>query len=336
MLNMKYIALLLLSLSVVSCNTSSGIEPMPEDSDEPGWHEGTLEHDGLKRLFRFYIPEDLPRDASVVFLLHGGTQSMDAIFRPNSGGTNEWPVLAEEEKFLMVVPNGINVDTGSPDGDDQNWNDCRSSASEDFSLSEADDVGFITELTRWADSRFDINASAVYATGSSNGGQMAYRLAIEQPEYFAAIAVFIGNLPEDTLCENPSSRMPVLMVNGTDDPIIPFDGGSTERGDYLSAPNTRDVWANANEVNEEQRQEQELPNINPDDGTSIICEDDPERNSSNDLILRFCRVEGGGHVMPSINHSIPRFVERRIGPQNRDIEGARFAWQFLSKHKNKH
>ena len=332
---MKYIPLLLLSLLLASC-TSSGIDPLPGDSDEPGWHEKTIEHDGLERVFRFYIPEELPPDASVVFLLHGGTQNMDAIFRPNAGGTNKWPELAEEEKFLLVVPNGINAETGSPDGDDQNWNDCRSSASVDIALSEADDVGFITELTNWAESRFEIDASAMYATGSSNGGQMAYRLAIERPEHFAAIAVFIGNLPENTLCKNPSSRMPVLMVNGTEDPIIPFDGGSTDRGDYLSAPDTREVWANANEVNEEQRLVAELPDIDPDDGSSIICEDDPDPGNSDELILRFCRVRGGGHVMPSINHSIPRFVERRIGPQNRDIEGARFAWEFLSNHKNRH
>jgi len=258
---------------------------------------------------------------------------MDAIFRPNAGGINEWPELAEEKNFLLVVPNGINVETGSPDGDNQNWNDCRSEASEDFSLSEADDVGFITELTHWVDSRFKIDTSAMYATGSSNGGQIAYRLAIERPEYFAAIATFIGNLPEDSLCENPSSRMPVLMVNGTNDPIVPFDGGITVRGTYLSAPATRDLWANANDVDKDQRMETELPDKDLGDESTIICEDDPDPDSSDNIFVRFCRVEGGGHIMPSINHSIPRFVERRIGPQNRDIEGARFAWEFLSKHK---
>lgn len=123
---MKYIVLILLSLLLLSCGTSSGIKPMPKYSDEPGWHEGTLERNGLKRLPRFYIPEELSTDASVAFLLHGETQSMEAIFRPNAGGTNEWPDLAEEEKFLLIVPNGINVETGSPDGNDENWNDCRS------------------------------------------------------------------------------------------------------------------------------------------------------------------------------------------------------------------
>ena len=329
---MKYLQqiLVLLALGLGSC--SSGIDPKPVDSNEPGWHEGTLEHDGLERLFRFYIPEDLPPNAPVVVLIHGGTQSMDAIFRPNAGGTNEWPVLAEEEQFLLIVPNGINVENGSPEGDNQNWNDCRTAASSPVSQSGTDDVGFITELTYWAESRFGVDSGRMYAIGSSNGGQMAFRLAIERPDRFAAIAASIANLPEpeDSVCQTPSAPIPVLMINGTADPLIPFEGGSTDRGTYLSAPATRGIWAHANSVDIDQRTETELPDRDPSDGSLIICEDDPDPEDPNRLIIRFCRMEGGGHVMPSINHEIPKFVERFLGPQNRDIEGARFAWEFLS------
>jgi len=321
-------------LILTSCSFSSGINPLPEDSDEPGWHEGTLEHDGLQRVFRFYIPEELPPNAPVVVLLHGGTQSMDAIFRPNAGGTQEWPNVAEEEKFLLVVPNGTNIDTGSAEGDEQIWNDCRPPAEHPVTQSDADDAGFITQLTHWAESRFQSDPYRLYATGSSNGGGMAYRLAIEHADRFAAVAVFIANLFEDTICDDPSGPIPVLMVNGTADPIALFAGGSTERGTYLSAPTTRDMWAEVNNVNPSERVETSLPDRDPDDDSFIICEDDPVPDDSSKTILRFCRVEGGGHIMPSIKHEIPRFIERRIGPQNRDIEGARFAWEFLSEHKN--
>lgn len=261
---------------------------------------------------------------------------MDAIFRPNAGGTNEWPVLAEEEQFLLIVPNGMHVETGSPEGDNQNWNDCRTAASAPVSQSNADDVGFITELTYWAESRFESNPSRVYATGSTNGGQMAYRLAIERPDRFAAIAAFIANLPEpvDSVCKTPTTPMPVLIVNGTADAIIPFKGGSTDRGNYLSAPATRDIWADVNNIDIDQRTETELPDRDPDDGSFITCEDDPDPEGRNGSIIRFCRMEGGGHVMPSIDHEIPGFVQRFFGPQNRDIEGARFAWEFLSGYGN--
>ena len=259
---------------------------------------------------------------------------MDAIFRPNAGGTNEWPILAEEEQFLLIVPNGINVDTGSPKGHNQNWNDCRTAASSPVSQSGADDVGLITELTCWAESRFGVDSGRISATGLSNGGQMAYRLAIERPDRLAAIAASIANLPEpkDSVCQTPSAPIPVLMINGTADPLFPFEGGSTDRGTYLSALATRDIWADANILDVDKRTETELRDRDPNDGSLLICEDDPDPEDPNRLIIRFCRMEGGGHVIPSINHEIPRFVERFLGPQNRDIEGARFAWEFLNNH----
>ena len=54
---MKYLQQILFLLALGPGSCSLDIDPMAEDSDEPEWHEGTLEHDGLERLFRFYIPE---------------------------------------------------------------------------------------------------------------------------------------------------------------------------------------------------------------------------------------------------------------------------------------
>ncbi|MFO8233496.1 MAG: PHB depolymerase family esterase [Longimonas sp.] len=318
-----------IALILSGCGGSSGIDPLPEDSDEPGWHEGRLQHDGLERAFRFYLPEDLPQDAPTVVLLHGGTQSMDAIFRSRAGGTNEWPAIAEEEKFMLLVPNGTNPDTGSPTGNNQFWNDCRAPGTIAGSpQSTADDVGFIMELKEWAAFRFASDSNRFYVTGASNGGQMAYRLALEQPNQIAGIAAFIANLPVESECDAPSAPVPVFMANGTEDPIIPFDGGDEAgRGPFLSAPATRSQWAQANNADTTQRTETELPDRDPDDGNVVICEDDPAGDAG--APVRFCRIEGGGHAMPSIEHRIPRLVDRRIGPQNRDVEGARLAWEFL-------
>lgn len=66
-----YSSLLLSSLMLVTCSVPTGIDHMPEDIDEPGWHEGTLEQDGLERLFRFYIPDKLLSEAPVDFNFTG-------------------------------------------------------------------------------------------------------------------------------------------------------------------------------------------------------------------------------------------------------------------------
>lgn len=320
--------MLALAFTVSACSASSGIDPLPENSDEPGWHEGTLQHDGGERVYRFYLPENLPDNAPTVVLLHGGTQSMDAIFRSNAGGTNAWPTLAEAMKFLLVVPNGTNPKTESPTGDDQFWNDCRAPGSVEGPQSTADDVGFVMELESWAASRFSTDPDRFYVSGVSNGGQMAYRLAIERPDRIAGVAAFIASLPIQSECSRPSSPVPVFIANGTEDPITPFEGGDADgRGPYLSAPDTRRQWARANKADTTRRTETVLPDRNPDDGSVVICEDDPA--GEHGAPVRFCRIEGGGHTMPSIEHGLPRWVRRIIGPQNRDVEGARLAWEFL-------
>jgi poly(3-hydroxybutyrate) depolymerase len=46
----------------------------------------------------------------------------------------------------------------------------------------------------------------------------------------------------------------------------------------------------------------------------------------------FYTVSGGGHTIPSIRHILNPAVKWIVGPQNRDIEGAGEAWNFLSRH----
>ncbi|MFB6286120.1 MAG: PHB depolymerase family esterase [Candidatus Bipolaricaulia bacterium] len=294
-------------------------------SNAPGWHEGTLAHDGLERRFRFYVPSNLARDAPTVVLLHGGTQSMDKLFERGAGGTQEWPEIAEEEGFPLLVPNGTNTRTGAPTGDRQRWNDCRSLANE----TRVDDVGFVIALADWAVDRFHLASEKLAVTGASNGGMMAYRLAIERPDRIAAIAAFIANLPQDGECPDPSEPVPVFIANGTADPLMPYAGGTIAngRGQVHSAEKTRDMWIDANDADPSRRTVQVLPNRDPNDGSRIVCEDYPEPETGS--AVRFCRVAGGGHTMPSREHRLPRGAERVVGPQNHDMEGARLAWAFL-------
>ncbi len=61
--------------------------------------------------------------------------------------------------------------------------------------------------------------------GISNGGYMVYRMACERPELFAAFATLSATVPSTYLnsCK-PSRAIPVLMMNGTADMIVPFYG----------------------------------------------------------------------------------------------------------------
>ena len=320
---------LVLAVALAGCSSpSSGIVPLPEESNEPGWHEGRISHGGQERLFRFYVPGRLVGGSMPVLLLHGGTQGMDELFRPNAGGTQEWPEVAEDSGFLLLVPNGTNVETGDPSGDNQRWNDCRSPSAGGVTGSTADDVGFLVALADWAGRRFPVS-DRVLVAGASNGGMMAYRLATERPERVAGVAAFVANLPEGGECPDPSQPVPVLIVNGTADPITPYAGGEAgDRGEVRSAGATRDVWLAANRADVERRTVETLPDVDPDDESVVVCERYPASGSGAEV--QFCSVEGGGHTIPSVDHRLPGWLVRIFGQQNHDVEGARLAWSFLT------
>ncbi|MGE5235150.1 MAG: alpha/beta hydrolase family esterase [Acidobacteriota bacterium] len=298
-----------------------------------GWHDDqTLVHDGTTRYFRFYVPAGLPDRPPVVFLFHGGTQSMRKIFRTAAGGTQTWQELADEERFLLIVPNGTNAGTGDARGDDQNWNDCR--AEPGGRDSRADDVGFSTALIDWADREIGIDRGRVYATGASNGGGMTYRLAIAAPERFAAVAVFIMNLAAGSECGAPAHPVPILICNGTADPLVPWGGGGVvrgRRGEVISAADTLALWRQADLATAPPVEVTRFPDISRDDGSTVTCERFAPRAGGAEVV--FCTVAGGGHTMPSREHPVPRWARVLVGSQNQDVEGARVAWEFLRRHR---
>ena len=56
---------------------------------------------------------------------------------------------------------------------------------------------------------------------------MVYRLALEKPEAFAALAVIAANLPvdENFNCQKSDKPVSIAIINGTEDPINPYHGG---------------------------------------------------------------------------------------------------------------
>jgi polyhydroxybutyrate depolymerase len=300
-----------------------------------GWHESSIQHDGLTRYFRYYIPENIADRPALVLLLHGGTQSMRKIFRTRAGGTQEWQHLADEYGFLLLTPNGVNVKDGDTKGDRQNWNDCRVAMKGDNSSSTADDVGFVSDLLSWAVTHYHINESRIYSTGASNGGMMTLRLVTELGDKLAAAAVFIANQPVKTDCRQPVTPIPMLMMSGTDDPLMLWKGGKIrDRGPVMmSAPETLDFWLKVNQADKNRVSTVQLPDIDPEDDSMIFKSVYPAKPGGQPLW--FYKVVGGGHTMPSVKHKVPFLAHFLVGNQNRDLEGADEAWNFLRRFSRK-
>jgi polyhydroxybutyrate depolymerase len=315
-------------LSLLACRFSTG-----DGSQSAVWREEKLQVGDDLRWFRVYEPRDLQNPAPVVVLLHGGTQSMRKIFEGNSGGTQAWLDVADQEGILLLVPNGTNRETGDTKGDHQNWNDLRPASSADEV--ELDDVAFVNALLNWAEQSYALDASRIYVTGASNGGMMTYRLLIELPERFATGAAFISSLPDDlSRVSQPDAPTPLMIVNGTEDPLVKWQGGNVGgrgNGKTLPVEDSLAWWLAANRAIPGEAVSTILPDLDPDDKCRLHVTQYPALDGG--APVRFIKMDGGGHALPSMNYGIPDnvIVDLLIGPVCQDAEGAWLAWEFMQE-----
>jgi polyhydroxybutyrate depolymerase len=288
--------------------------PPPE---MPGVVEGgVLEHNGLKRNWIAYVPAAIEPAPSLVMVLHGST-SDGAMAR--TGTYYSFDVLAERNGFVVLYPDGF----------DSHWNDCRAEASYQANLRNIDDVGFLRALVVEMSERYGVDPERVFATGLSNGGHMVYRLAYEAPDLIAGGAAVIANLPvpENLGCEPSGQAVPMLVLNGTEDPVTPYNGGQidlfgeTSRGVVMSSEASAKYWAElAGYTGDGSRRS--LPVTNTEDDTSLEILDWSGPGQSP---VRLVSVVGGGHTFPNPVYSAPRI----LGPSSHQADGAELIWDFF-------
>jgi len=290
----------------------------------------TIEWGGLGRLYGVYVPEEVSDPAPLVFFLHGGGGSAEGVWAQEHG--RSWRSLADENGFVLVVPEG----RADPDNTDaHHWNDCRTDVGSEAVRSEVDDVGFLVGLIDEVAKTVPIDPDRVYATGASNGGMMTYRLAIEAGDRFAAVAAVIANLPDPSECTASPRPIPILIMNGTDDPLMPFDGGCVagercERGRVTSTAETVAFWIDVNGASHEPTVER-VRNRSWFDGSRVTVYT-YEGSAGADVV--YYEVEGGGHAVPGFEST--SFVRRSIaGPKNRDIDGPTEIWAFFRAHTSR-
>jgi len=305
-----------------------------ESHINPGWHESTLTQPELNRYYRYFIPSNYHKNLPLVILLHGGTRSMNKLFAKRAGASKQWPILAEKENFILLVPNGTNPKTNEGSGEKQNWNDCRIAKKDTRYAGTADDVDFISRLVDWSKQHLNHHANQVYVTGASNGGMMSFRIAMELPNKIDAVATFIANLPADSECHPKNQAVPMMIFNGTEDPLIPWQGGEIKwkGGRVKSTKETVEYWLNNNNSDRDNKISYAFPDVTDKDKSNIsgVCYP-AKKNSKDSATTCFYQVNGGGHVPPSIKHRTSHWLQKRIlGWQNRDLESAELAWSFFT------
>ncbi len=199
-----------------------------------------------------------------------------------------------------------------PDGINRQWHDGRAGGPDG-----PDDVGFIRELVHRLVADGVADQRRIYLAGISNGGMMSFTLVCKAGELFAGVGTVIANMP-DGIGSCAPRPMPVVMINGTDDPMVPYGGGGVGlgggRGEVWSVDRTASFFAARDGC--DQPSTQELANRDRVDGTAVT-----RVNWSNcrpGASVTLYRVEGGGHALPGRRSLLPRI----LGRSNQDIVSA--------------
>jgi polyhydroxybutyrate depolymerase len=264
------------------------------------------------------LPDNKP--APLVIALHGNTQTGADMMTRTS-----WPVVARREHFGVVFPDGLN----------RAWADFRPNANRAGRAPPdgTDDVAFIVRLIEKYVADGVADPKRIYVTGVSNGGAMTMTLACARADLFAAAASVIMNLTDESAraCQ-PSRPVPMLMMNGTADPLIPYQGGrGTSRfamPGFWSTEKTFDFWRRANGCEAQEAAVADLDDRDKSD-QSTVTRISARCPRGSDVVLY--RINDGGHRMPGgfADARFPRMVNAFLGPQNRDIDGAETIWGFF-------
>lgn len=272
----------------------------------------TITVDGIKRDFITYIPagtgnaDKLP----VIISLHGrlGTaerQMKFANFKP----------VADRDKVIIVCPQGI----------DRSWNDGRGTPAHDKGVN---DVKFIDQLITFMLKHHPADASRIYVTGMSNGGFMASRLACELHDRIAAIAVVAASM-DNSESYRPVKPIPVMYIQGTNDPLVPFAGGKMKRGAGGTIYGHEEVlnrWVIADGCNGGP-QKADLP-IKEDDGTNVIKE--VYENPSTHINVVGYTITGGGHTWPGGSQYLPKMI---VGSVSHNLDACQAIWDFFKGNR---
>ena len=295
----------------------------PPDEDVTVAEVGLLRNrvitvDGFERSYNLYVP-NAATDNPAVLLVHGNGGSADEVMGIGTSvsPSRVWLDVAEREGVLLIVPNGT---TGSSDR--QGWNDCRTDAA---GQPDADDVTFLLELVDRVQIDFGYDPGRLFVSGTSNGGFMAHRLAMQAPERWAAMASGIASQPVQSEC--PVGRRPLeaLFVLGTEDPIVPYEGGEMafDRGEVISAEAMIREWRARNGISDPPTLDT-LPDLDTNDGSRIIRHRHTGGLGGREVILY--EMVGAGHVLPSRVERYGALATAFTGRQNGDIELAEVVW----------
>jgi polyhydroxybutyrate depolymerase len=279
---------------------------------------GTIEVGGLKRTYMTYVPRGLEKGAPLVVVMHGSGENAARIRAETGYGFDR---LADQHGFAVVYPNAYTFD----------WNDCGKVG--DFSVNgvNIDDVEFLIALVDKLITEIGVDRGRVFATGVSAGGFMSIRLALEAPSRFRAVAAVAANMPtpENSKCKPVGQGTSVMIMNGTQDPLVPFNGGEVnllglfyKGGNVRSSRDSGQYFADLNNI-------VGAPETNQTPLADKVSVEQMLWRNGSKAEVELVAIHGGGHGLPQPYWRRPRL----LGPSPMEPNGPALIWAFFQRQQ---
>lgn len=270
-------------------------------------HDLAITSGGLRRTYELYVPpnQDPAVALPLVITLHPAA-GWPAMVRSMS----RWDRLASERRFMVAYPAGRSMP--------QVWGDGPTSA--------LVDVQFIADLIDTIAAHHRVDTTRIYVNGWSNGGMMTIAVSCRLANRVAAAGLVSAapTLPHLWEWCGSAPPVPAIIVQGTADKLVPFNGGPL--GDPFNPqhpifPSVHDWvagWAKHNRCA-----------VAPaDSALSSQVIRTTYRDCADSATVVLYTLQGGGHQWPG-GKALPAWW---VGPMNNGVDATRQLWEFFEAH----
>lgn len=281
----------------------------------------TVLHEGTQRTYHIHLPPDFNKNtpAPLVLALHGGGGTGAGFNEMTTDGT--FTASSDKRGMVVVFPEGI----------ENHWCDGRSEIVREGT--PCNDVGFISTIIDTMVMNYGIDPARVYSTGISNGGFMSFRLAMDLSEKITAVAPVAAQIAVAIKGKTPLLPVSLMLINGTKDPLVPFNGGTVRlfrfgrsRGEVLSTAASIEQFRRSNGCGAIP-EKGKLEDRDPDDGTTVEVERYSGGKKGSEVVL--VKVNGGGHTWPGGKKYLGPAL---VGRVCRDFNASEMILDFFLRH----
>ncbi len=306
----KLLTLLFCLITTISCKQDNSV--IADKDSELTTINITV--DNRDRSFLLYKPKGYNNAGSVpmIFVNHGGQSTAQGIMQ-----VADFRPIADRDKFVVIYPQGYQ----------NSWNDGRPTTANQLGV---DDVNFFRQMCNYAVANLSVDNSKIYVTGLSNGGFMTSRIGCELSDRIAAVAV-VGASYEQGIYNScsPTKAVPTIIIQGTLDPFVLFNGGLVSPGAGGIAVSHSQAISKLVTINNCSTVPTitNLPDI-ANDGTTISETKYINATTTNEVVSY--TVNNGGHTWPQGLQYLP---ETTIGKTSQDMNANEVIWTFFKRFK---